>query len=98
MKPESPVHQPKMQQTIALRFALGLLAVAVLLFAWYYIKRLTAGGLDVGHTDTAGWIVALRQTGSGEQVVAIKPDGTVLDSPGYRDGALDSDATWRPDG
>ena len=98
MKPETTAKQPKMLQRIMLRLALGLLAVAVLLFSWTQFKKYITSGADTGHTITIGWIAALRQTGSGEQAVAIKPDGAVLDSPGYPDGARDRDVTWRPDG
>ena len=98
MKLESSANQPKMQQRIMLRLALGLFAVAALLLGWTFLKKFIQNNGDTGHTDTAGWIVALRQTGSGEQAVALKPDDTVLDSPDYPDGAIDRDVTWQPDG
>jgi hypothetical protein len=98
MKLESSAHQPKMVKRIQLRYALGLLAVAILLFAWFNFKQFIIGGDDLGHNDTTGWIAALRQTDSGEQAVAITPDDTVLESAGYKDGAIDQDVTWLPDG
>lgn len=98
MKLESSANQPKMQQRIMLRLALGLFAVAALLLGWTFLKKWIAAGGDSGHIDSTGWIVALRQTESGEQAVALKPDDTVLDSPDYPNGARDSDVTWQPDG
>ncbi|HLX77303.1 MAG TPA: hypothetical protein VKR27_00335, partial [Acidimicrobiales bacterium] len=45
------------------------------------------------------WILAIRQTQAGQQVVVIKPDGTVIDSPDYpAAGANDRDPVWQPDG
>ncbi|MHB8637238.1 MAG: TolB family protein [Fimbriimonadaceae bacterium] len=98
MKPDATAKQPKMQQRIALRLAIGLLGVAALLFAWYFIKQFVASNADWGHTDTSGWILALRQTSNGEQAVVLKPDDTMLESPGYKDGVIDRDPTWQPDG
>lgn len=98
MKPETPAHQPKMLQRIQLRYALGLFAIAALLFAWFYAKRFFENNGDVGHTDTTGWIVALKENGDGEQVVAIKPDGTIQESPGYVTGEADRDPTFNASG
>lgn len=98
MKPETPVHQPKMLQRIQLRYALGLLGVAVLLFGWVFLKGFFQNAGDVGSRDTSGWITALRQTSGGQQVVAILPDNSIIDSPDYRDGVIDRDPTFNASG
>ena len=91
MKPESTAKQPKMLKRIQLRYALGLLSVAILLFGWYYLRDLIGKGIDLGSPDSAGWIVALKQTDSGQQVVILKPDDTMLERPDYPAGARDQD-------
>jgi TolB protein len=101
-EPESPkpsaILQPKMQQKISLRFALGLLGVAALLFGWYFLKNWLQDPELGGYVNTTGWIAALRQTGTGQQAVIIKPDGSIVDSPDYQPGAIDRDLVWQPDG
>ncbi|HLK14618.1 MAG TPA: hypothetical protein VKT78_07410, partial [Fimbriimonadaceae bacterium] len=98
MKLESTAHQPKMLRRIQMRYALGLFAVAALLFAWYALKDFVTDPGEGGHTDTSGWLVALKETPEGHQVAVIKPDGTVLDCPGYTNGASDQDPTFNHDG
>lgn len=53
---------------------------------------------DLGTVDSAGWIAAIEMTPSGSKAVLIKPDGTKVDNPGYRDGVNDKDVAWSPDG
>ncbi len=95
---QSAILQPKMQQKISLRFALSLFGVAALFLGWYFLKDYLADPDGGAHIDTAGWISALKQTPNGYQIVVIKPDGTVKESPEYHDGAEDRDNVWQPDG
>lgn len=90
--------QPKTVQKAAVRFAIGLLLIAVLLAGYNFLRTYGQDLNNLGSTDTAGWIAAIREETEGSRLVAIKPDGTVLESPGYRDGATDRDFAWRPDG
>lgn len=53
---------------------------------------------DIGTADTKGWVAAIQQADDGNQLVIIKPDGTIMPAPGYVKGKEDRDPVWRPDG
>lgn len=48
--------------------------------------------------NSVGDVAAIQVAGDGSQAVIIKPDGTIIQSPDYTNGATDHDITWRPDG
>jgi len=87
-----------MNKKLALRLALGLFTIAVLVLLYQYARKadiaeiITAG-------DTSGWIVATENLGDqGARAVAFKADGTKVDSADFKDGTEDQDVVWRPDG
>jgi dipeptidyl aminopeptidase/acylaminoacyl peptidase len=93
------IKQPKMQQTIGLRAALALFAVAALLYGMYRLRDWGGDPGDGGpHVDTAGWIAAVKQVDDGNQMVVIKPDGQIVESAKYTPGKNDHDPAWQPDG
>jgi hypothetical protein len=90
--------QPKAVQKAAVRFAIGLLLIAAFLAGYNFLRTYGQDLNNLGSTDTSGWIAAIREEPEGSRLVVIKPDGTVVESPGYREGASDRDFAWRPDG
>jgi hypothetical protein len=90
------IAQPKINQRKQLRYAIGLLFIAVLFFTWYFLRDFDPGNL--GNVDTTGWIVALKETATGTQAVAIKPDGTIIENPQPSGPIQDRDPAWQPDG
>ncbi|MCX7799957.1 MAG: hypothetical protein N2109_06390 [Fimbriimonadales bacterium] len=89
---------PAVHRKLAFRLIGGLFAIALLFFGYQWIRGFGQDPGDVGKAETAGWIVALRLRDSGAQVVAIRPDGTVVESPGYTEGKNDREPVWRPGG
>lgn len=96
---EKAAKQPLINQKMTLRFAVGLFAIAGLIYAWQWFQSRASDWEDLGRTDTKGFIAALQvQPGGGSKVVAIKPNGEVWSSPDYTDEARDREIVWKPDG
>ncbi len=90
--------QPLINHKLVVRSGILMIALLVLFFGYAWLRNRGAD-IDLGAADTKYWFAALEYTqGSGSQAVVIKPDGTVLRSPGYKPGAHDRDVVWRPDG
>jgi dipeptidyl aminopeptidase/acylaminoacyl peptidase len=92
---QTPI-QPKVNKKLAMRFGLGLLAIAALLFAYRYIQQNRQPGLS--RSATTGYVAALLEHEDGSQAVVFNADGTLQESPGYSSGANDSGLVWSPDG
>lgn len=89
---------PLVTRKMLTRFVVLLFASAAMVvgFQWY---RSLGGDLDLPFTvDTAGMIAAVQETDKGSQAVLITPEGKVIASPSYVEGASDRDIAWRPDG
>ncbi len=89
---------PKAVQRLATRTLVLLLVVGAVVFG---LQRFLAlrGDLDVGASDTKGYVLAVRyEPEGGSCVVAIKPGGEVIESAGYERGKTDRDPVWSPDG
>lgn len=90
--------QPKISQKLLVRSAVGLFALAALLFAFRYFK---SNESDLGGNrtvDSKGMIAAIESKGDGQQVVVLKPDGSVILQPDVKPEVQDQDLAWRPDG
>lgn len=90
--------QPKINQRLLLRSAISLLILAGLFmaFRWYRARETDLHGTDT--LATVGWIAAIQETDQGNRVVAIKPDGTLVQQGDPPADAEDRDVVWRPDG
>lgn len=90
--------QAKINQRLVIRTSVLLFGIAALVFGfrWYqnYSKDRTAGAAS----ETAGYIAAVQLKDDGQEAVMIKPDGTVIHSPGWKAEATDRDIVWSPDG
>lgn len=89
--------QPKTNQKLLLRSAIGLFVLAAFFYGFQWFKNWNAD-LDLGVSNTKGWIAALEYVPGGTRAAVIRADGTILRSPSYVQGAADRDVTWRPDG
>ena len=80
--------------------AITLVAVLLVVTYGYFWLRSKHGDPDLLHApaNTVGEIAAIEVKGEGSQAVIIKPDGTIVGSPEYKDGTVDQYVTWRPDG
>ncbi|MEA2552390.1 MAG: hypothetical protein QOJ65_566 [Fimbriimonadaceae bacterium] len=80
-----------------MRGGIALLVVAALVLAIVLVQGVQ--DIDLPPTaDTVGMVAAVEYLPNGSRVVLIKPDGTIVRSPGYKDGANDREPVWRPDG
>ncbi|HRF58590.1 MAG TPA: hypothetical protein PLH94_01595 [Fimbriimonadaceae bacterium] len=86
-----------MNKKLAIRFAVGIGLIAVLVVAFQWFRSLQ-GDFDFGKADTADWVVAVQRLDEGSQVIVIKPDGAIVAAPDHRAGSSDQEPVWRPDG
>jgi hypothetical protein len=88
---------PAITQKVAIRAVLCLFLLALLLAGYQCALHYKDPG-ELSVYNSLGMILAVRSRTEGSQVVLIKPDGTILESPKYPAGKTDRDAVWRPDG
>lgn len=88
---------PKSVQRMLVRTAViaGILAGTIFGYNWLRGQK---GDLDLGTADTKGWVAAIQSKDGKDQLVVIKPDGKIVEAPGYTEGKTDRDPVWRPDG
>src|SRR5262245_38026520 len=86
-----------MTHRLELRLVLGLFAIAALVLGYQWWRGIKSDP-DFGQANTVGMIGAIEETADGDQAVVFKPDGTKIPSAGYRQGAVDRNFVWRPDG
>lgn len=94
----STASQPKNLQKMITRSAILLLVIALMVYGYTWYRRISQDIDLPASFDSAGYLSAVRLMDEGSQVVVFKPDGTMLESPGYVAGKYDKDAVWRPDG
>jgi hypothetical protein len=86
--------QRRALQTLVLVLILG---AGIYGIKWYQTNREDLGG--VSHAETTGFITAVQYHGDGgSEVVAFKPDNSIIRTDGYRTGATDRDPIWSPEG
>lgn len=96
-QPTPRSYTPAMNRRMIKRGIIGLVVAVVLVTAVYLVQNTKDIDLPT-KVNTVGWIAAIQQTGNGSQAVLIKPDGTIVPSPDYKEGVNDRDVVWRPDG
>ncbi|CAN5410939.1 hypothetical protein BH11ARM2_BH11ARM2_35560 [soil metagenome] len=89
--------QPKILQKMLLRTVLLAAMLAALFYAYNWTRE-RKGDFDIAPADTKGWTLAVKVQTDGQQVVAVKPDGTIVENAGWTAGTVDRDAVWQPDG
>lgn len=87
----------KVNKKVAIRATVGMGVVALLLAGLNYLMNLGTD-IDPGTFDSKGMIAALKQTKDGFQTVIVKPDGSVIESPGFVEGSSDLSPVWKLDG
>lgn len=88
--------QPQIVQKLLKRTLAALLIFAVVFgsLRWVQSRR---GDFDNGG-DSTGMMAAVRLEKNGQQVVLIKPDGSIVGTASWRDGVTDREPAWSPDG
>jgi hypothetical protein len=90
--------QPKISQKMLLRFAVGLIVLALLFVGYRWWRDYSQDPDLPAEAETAGMIAALEMTSEGTQAVIFEPDGNIRKSPGYLESKTDKELVWRPDG
>lgn len=92
--------EPKITRKSTQRIVIGLFALAALLLGYQYLRNLGTDTRPIfGGGDSTGFVAAvLEKDDGGSQVVLIKEDGTIMESPGYVAGATDREPAWPSDG
>lgn len=94
---EGELVQPKTVKKLITRFAILAAILAVLFFG----MKMLLGNRDIGglgSADTKNFIAAIKFHERGSQVVYIKPDGSIVESNSYEEGASDQEPVWSPNG
>jgi len=86
-----------MNNKLAVRLAIGLFAIAALVLGYQWWRGIKSDP-DFGAANTIDMIGAVMETSDGQQAVAFLANGELVLSPDYREGAVDRDFVWRPDG
>jgi hypothetical protein len=91
--------QPRITQKMLLRTAILLFLGAAVFLGVRFMTDVRQGNFDPeGHLDSVGMIAAIHYLPEGSQVVVFRPDGTMIESPGYVAGKQDREAAWLPGG
>lgn len=85
-------------ERLLLRFAIGLLLLAGLVFGINWLRSFGQDPDVVLTADTKGMMAALQFDGDGTKVVLFDAEGKKTDVPGWAQGNHDQMPVWRPDG
>ncbi len=94
--PQSNPAQPKINQRLLQRTAIGLVLLAVIFGGYRWVQE-QKGDFDRGG-QSAGLVAAIRRQGDGQQAVLIHADGKIVATKSWRDGVIDREPVWSPDG
>jgi len=91
--------QPKINAKRSVRTLVYVLILGAAGFCvrWYVQNRNDPTG-SFGTVNSEGMIAAIKFLNEGQEVVAIDSKGTVIEPAGYRQGAVERDMAWQPDG
>lgn len=95
---KAEVNADAVRNKLAVRVLFGVVAIVAIVACLMLFKDRAVDPEGETPTDTVGMIAALESVGGSTKAVIIRPDGTKVVSPGYKDGVVDRDIAWRPDG
>lgn len=84
-------------QRLLLRFAVGLLLLAALVFGFQLLRNFGQDP-DILPADTKGMLAAIQYDGEGSKLVVFDADGKKVEVPGWTANKHDGAPVWRPDG
>lgn len=90
--------EPKIVHKLAVRTLIAVLALGGLFFGLSNWLKYNRDPGSYGSVDTTDMIAAIEFQENGQQAVIIKPDGSMLKSPGFQPGNTERDVVWQPDG
>ncbi len=90
--------EPLTHRALGLRLAGGLIGIAALIFGFQWFQEALKDPGGESKVDTQGWVAAIRSAPNGGKVVAVKPDGTIVEPTDGKGAHDDREAVWRPDG
>ncbi len=90
--------QPLMNKKMMVRTAILVGLMGILIGAVYFYNKNKDDWDDLAKADTNGWLTAIESGADGDQVVFVKPDGTIVHDKSYVAGSYDRELTWSPDG
>lgn len=88
---------PKFTRKATIRMVIGLFVIAA---GYFFLQALVnrSSDLTLGSFDSAGYMVAVQKRADEAQVVLIKPDGTIQESPNWVKGSYDENPLWDNEG
>lgn len=90
--------QPKIVNRLWVRTLGLILGLGALFLTYRYFSSYNKDPGSFGAVNTSGQLAAIEYLPNGQQAVVFTADGNVVRSPGYREGAVDRDIVWQPDG
>jgi hypothetical protein len=97
-KQPAPQTEPKIVHKLAVRTLVAVVGLGALFMGLRAFLGYNRDPGSFGSVQTDNMIAAVEFGRDGQQVVAIKPDGSILKSPGYQPGNTERDVAWQPDG
>ncbi|CAN5463091.1 hypothetical protein BH11ARM1_BH11ARM1_01470 [soil metagenome] len=94
----SKENQPKIVQQRVVRTLLIVILLGGILFGIRSYRESKVDPEASDRADTAGWISAIEFKDEGQEIVAIKPDLSIVSPDGWHKGATDRDSAWDPSG
>lgn len=94
----APQTEPKIVHKLALRTLVAVVGLGALFVGLRTFLGYNKDPGSFGSVQTDNMIAAVEFGRDGQQVVAVKADGSILKSPGYKEGNTERDVAWQPDG
>ncbi len=89
--------QPAILRKRAIRYGVGIMIILGAVYLYMNVISRTRT-IDLGNFESAGYVSATMQKEDGEVAVLIDPKGTIIEAPGFVDGAADQPPIWSQDG
>ncbi|HEY0866797.1 MAG TPA: hypothetical protein VGE01_05450 [Fimbriimonas sp.] len=98
-EPTAAPTQAQITRRLIIRTSILLLVIAALIYAFQYYRSVRSDLGGRATSETAGLIAAIQyKKGGGQEAVLFKPDGSIIRNEGWKEGVVDRDIAWTPDG
>ncbi|MBS1724971.1 MAG: PD40 domain-containing protein [Armatimonadetes bacterium] len=95
---QTEAEAPASSKKAWLRIGVPIVIVLVVVRGYMWYQEWSSDIEGEAPVDTKDMIAAIEVKPGGSQVVAFRADGSKIESDGFKDGTLDQDIAWRPDG
>ena len=97
-KSDQTISPEAIRNRLAIRVIVGVAAIGLIIYGLVSFRNRTVDIEGESVTNTVGMIAALELDGRSSKAVILRPDGSKLVNPDFKEGVVDKDIAWRPDG